>query len=129
MNKVWPPVPTTLVPADVKKPAGPQFPSPGQFLLGISIGIPADFIFEQLGFKALIKLRLIAIDDAFEGTYTNEGLQRGEIWAVYIVLGIFFLSLTPWSRTSRFAWVALIAHCLAGGIYSVIWSFLVNFSL
>lgn len=98
-----------------------------QYFFGVIAGVSFDALFQQLGFLALIKLRLIVVTDAFEGWYSDERLQRIEIWAVFVTVALGFLLLTRYRRYSRFAWTALGCHCVAGGIYSAAMSLLVNF--
>ena len=47
---------------DKNKPFISRLSPAGQELLGIIIGIPSDFILQQFGFVALIKLHLIKLE-------------------------------------------------------------------
>ena len=114
----WPPPPSGQSPTPEGR-GWPLIPLVAA-VLGAGIGAVADYLLQGLGFLALERLRLITLLDDFDGTYSHTGRQLGMDWGVFLALLVGFMLLRRRPGLSGFGTAGLVAHCLVGGLNTLL---------
>lgn len=119
-DTIWPPLPENQTQPDrARYNIRPGFQAL-QVFVGFIIGASSDFFLQGAGFDALVRLKLIALTDAFEGTYSHSGRQLLMDRCVFVGLLIGFLCLRRRSRFPYFTNTAFVTHCIIGGLYTLL---------